>query len=143
MAAKRAASLGDVKHVLKRYTAGFADGHLGLSFTHQTRTLTWPGLMVQRQGSRYLVTYRAQPWSTALPALNAELIECDGRSADALMNEDILPSVFNSTALESVKAEASDLLFITDGICPEFKAESRTRSRVERRGRADGIAARR
>lgn len=116
--AQQAASLGDVKHVLKRYIAGFADGHLDLSFTHQSRSLTWPGLMVQRQDGRYLVTSRAASWSTALPALGTELVACDGRPADTLMTEDILPSVFNSTALESVKAAVSDLLFVIDELAP-------------------------
>lgn len=116
--AEQAASLGEVKHVLKRYIAGFADGHLDLSFSHQSRSLSWAGLMVKRQDGRYLVTYRAAPWDVALPALGAELVACDGRPADSLMNEDILPSVFNTTAVESVKAAASDLVFIIDELAP-------------------------
>jgi hypothetical protein len=124
--ADKAASLGDVKHVLKRYIAGFADGHLDLSFTHQSRSLTWPGLMVQRQNGRYVVTYRADGWRTALPALDAELVACDGRPAEALMREDVLPSVFNTTALESMKAAASDYLFIIDELAPHSQYRSCT-----------------
>ena len=113
-----AASLPDMKRILARYLAGFADGHLVVVFNQQATHARWPGIVMGRIGNRYLVTGLAKEWTSALPALNAELVSCDGRAPDTLMNEDILPSLFNLTTLNSVKARNMFYLFLDDDLVP-------------------------
>jgi hypothetical protein len=116
--ADKAASLGDVKHLLSRYAAGFGDVHLGVSFEHQKRTIGWPGIFVRRTGSRYVVAHRAAGWGSPLPALNATLVSCDGRRADQLMDEDVLPAVFNHTGMEWIRSAAAYHLLVSDEVAP-------------------------
>lgn len=109
--ARKAASLPDMKRILSRYMAGFADGHLALDFAQQSSYLNWPGIVVSRIGTRYMVSGLAQDWPAPLPAMGAELMACDGRAPDTIMNEDILPALFNLTTLDSVKYRHTVHLF--------------------------------
>ena len=101
--AGKAASIADLKRIEARYLAGFADGHLVVAFNQQANRVKWPGIIMTRIGKRYLVSGLSKNWPTPLPAKDAELVSCDGRSPDAIMNEDILPGLFNLTTLDSVK----------------------------------------
>lgn len=101
--AEKAASLPDLKRIVARYIAGFADGHLVVGFNQQANRVKWPGIVMSRVGKRYVVTGLSKNWPTPLPAKDAELVSCDGRTPDTIMNEDILPGLFNLTTLDSVK----------------------------------------
>lgn len=101
--AKGAASIGDAKRVLARYAAGFGDMHLQVSFNQSANSLNWPGLVMGRSGTRYSVTGRADDWPTGLPAIGATLVSCDGRAPDTLMNDDVLPALYNTPGLAAVK----------------------------------------
>jgi len=116
--AARAASLGEVQQLLARYIAGFADGHMAISFNHQNARFTWPGIMVTRQGPRYVVSYAAKEWPVALPAVGAQLLSCDGRAADTIANEDLAPALFNLTTSDSVKGRLARFLFTNDELAP-------------------------
>lgn len=101
--AKGAASVSDVKRVLARYAAGFGDMHLQVGFNQSANSLNWPGLVMGRSGARYSVTGRADDWPAALPAIGATLLSCDGRAPDTLMNDDVLPALYNTPGLAAVK----------------------------------------
>lgn len=116
--AQKAASLADAKRVLARYAAGFGDMHLQVSFSDSARAIQWPGLIVERIGTRYLVAGRAQGWPVSLPAAGAELVSCDGRTADTLMTEDILPAVYNAPTLGAVKNIFAQALFTDAELTP-------------------------
>lgn len=114
-----AASLPDMKRILSRYLAGFADGHLVVNFNQQATHVKWPGFIMGRIGTRYQVTRLADDWKGgALPAVGAELISCDGRAPDTMMNEDILPTLFNLTTLNSVKNRNMFHLLLDDDLVP-------------------------
>ena len=106
-----------------RYMAGFADGHLNVDFDYSHSQQRWPGLIVARIGGRYLVTGRAKTWPVPLPAKGVELVSCNGRAPDTLMNEDVLPSLFNLTGLDSVKSTYAHYLFRDDEILPHQYAK--------------------
>lgn len=116
--AAKAESLPDVKRVLARYLAGFADGHLVVGFDQQATDVRWPGIVMSRIGKRYLVSGLAKDWRTPLPAMNAELVSCDGRAPDTMMNEDILPGLFNLTSLDSIKSKHMFHFFLDDDLAP-------------------------
>ena len=102
--AKQAASLSDAKRVLARYAAGFGDAHLQIQFNQSADSIQWPGLIMGRSGTRYSVTSRADNWPGPLPSLGATLLSCDGRAPDTLMNEDVLPALYNTPNLTAVKS---------------------------------------
>ena len=116
--AGEAASLPDMKRLLSRYLAGFADGHLVVGFNQQATHVQWPGIVMGRIGKRYLVTGLAKDGRSPLPAMNAALLSCDGRAPDALMNEDILPTLFNLTTLDSIKSRNMVHFFLDDDLVP-------------------------
>jgi hypothetical protein len=113
-----AASLPDMKRLLSRYLAGFADGHLVVGFNQQATHVKWPGFIMGRIGTRYQVTGQGGDWKGPRPALGAELISCDGRAPDTMMNEDILPVLFNLTTLNSVKNRHMFHMFLDDDLVP-------------------------
>ena len=121
--AAKAASLGDLKRVLARYVAGFADGHLAIGYNQQAVHVKWPGIVMGRVGQRYMVTGVSKEWSAPLPAMDAELVSCDGRAPDAMMNEDILPGRFNLTTLDSVKTRHMFHFFLDDDLVPHQYAQ--------------------
>jgi hypothetical protein len=116
--ARAAQSLPDTKRMLARYLAGFADGHLVVGFNQQAAQVKWPGIVMGRIGNRYQVTGLARDWNGDLPAIGAELVACDGRAPDALMNDDILPVLFNLPTLASVKNRNMFHLFLDDDLVP-------------------------
>ncbi len=118
--AAKAASLPDLKRIMARYIAGFADGHLVVAFNQQATHVKWPGIVMSRIGKRYLVSGVSTNWPTPLPDKDAELLSCDGRAPDAMMNEDILPGLFNLTTLDSVKNRHMFHLFAQGGERKEF-----------------------
>jgi hypothetical protein len=116
--AATASSLADQKRVLARYVAGFADIHLQVDFNTQSREMRWPGIIIARTDGRYVVSGVAPQWSTPLPPMHAELISCDGRTPDSMMNEDILPGLYNLTQLASVKNMFMFYFFLDDDLAP-------------------------
>lgn len=114
----KAASLADAAALVTRYVAGFADGHLAVRIDYQRRRLNWAGVMVARQGTRFKVVHRAQGWTVPLPALGAALVSCDGRAADAMVDEDIAPALFNLPGSDSVKGNLAEFIFSADELAP-------------------------
>ena len=111
---RQAVSIGDAKRVLARYAAGFGDMHLQVVFNQSAQSINWPGLVIGRSGTRYTVTGRADSWPVPLPAMASELVSCDGRTPDTLMNEDVLPALYNTPQLAAIKRMFL-FHFFTDG----------------------------
>lgn len=104
-------SLHDAQVLLRRYFAGFADGHMWLSYRYEKDAVRWAGMLVQRQGRRYVVSHSEE---AAVPA-GAELLACDGRPVDSLIEEDLVPGAFNNRQLDWLKSDlASRVLAVVE-----------------------------
>lgn len=99
--AAKARSLIDMQILMHRYFAGFADGHLSLSYEVRPRSLRWAGLMVHRQGQRYRIVLSEDK---GVPQ-GAELTSCDGRNIDTIINDDLAPQVFDNRQLDWLKTD--------------------------------------
>ena len=114
--ADKASSLADLRNVLQRYFAGFADGHLSIDFSYRPRTVRWSGMILAREGERYRIVYRDTRIAADVDA-NAELIACDGRPIDAIIKEDLIPRALNNPQLEWLRgALANSVMVIDDGL---------------------------
>ncbi|WP_342120779.1 S41 family peptidase [Pseudoduganella sp. OTU4001] len=111
-------SLHDAQVLLRRYFAGFADGHLWLTYSYEKDAVRWAGMMVQRQGQRYVVGHSEE---SEVP-VGAELVSCDGRKVDTLIEEDLLPGAFNNRQLDWLKSDlANNVLAVVDqNVHPEY-----------------------
>jgi hypothetical protein len=95
--------LAAVLNLLRRYIAGFADGHMSLHLTHQAASVRWPGFIVRKQGEQVIVSSIATDWPAALPPVNAQLLHCDGRTAEQLLQQQVLPYTINLPELVAVQ----------------------------------------
>lgn len=81
--AEGATTRGHYWWALREFVAGFDDGHTALSATDKLPNLNavWPGFYTVYRNGRHEAAVRA---AADAPPLVAALLECDGRSADAL-----------------------------------------------------------
>jgi hypothetical protein len=91
--ARRARSFGGYASALRRYAAGFRDGHLSVRFELVPTSVRWPGFLVALRQGRLVVAIvdGADTESGGLPPLNSSLLECDGRSAWQLFEQEVWP----------------------------------------------------
>lgn len=85
--AKDARTYEDWYFALGQYAASFNDAHLSLSqFSANPNPwrLYWPGFLTIQQGEAHRVSYIRD---VSAPPLGAELVSCDGRSAEAFAAE--------------------------------------------------------
>ncbi|XLZ68255.1 S41 family peptidase [Massilia sp. SR12] len=97
-------SLHDAQVLLRRYFAGFADGHMWLTYQYEKSAVRWAGMLVQRQGQRYVLGHSEE---SAVP-VGAELLACDGRKVDALIEQDLIPGAFNNPQLDWLKSDLAN-----------------------------------
>lgn len=111
-------SLHDAQVLLRRYFAGFADGHMWLSYRYEKDAVRWAGMLVQRQGQRYVVGHSEE---SEVPA-GAELLACDGRKVDTLIEEDLVPGAFNNPQLDWLKSDLANhvLAVVEQNVHPEY-----------------------
>lgn len=112
--AARATSFEGWQHALKLYGAGFRDGHLGVRFNVEPVTHRWPGWTVALRDGKFVVTTAGAAPVKDAPAPGSELVSCEGRSAEAMLNEDVLPYDGNP-ALEASRMNVAPLLLIDRG----------------------------
>ncbi len=75
--------------LLQGYVMGFRDSHIQWGPADGSFNIgmpAWPGFVLDWRDGRYLVAYRA-PGFAAAPPLGAQLISCDGKSAEAIVSE--------------------------------------------------------
>ncbi len=114
--AAKANSLQDVFNTLTYYVAGFADGHFSLGLSYEPRNQEWVGLGLAKEGDRYVVVHREEDWPSDLPPKAAELVSCDGRSADQMMIEDLLKYRFGNFDLNAPKVRFASKLLTWDQV---------------------------
>lgn len=79
------------RYLIGYYFRGFRDGHIAAGPHDGYRpaplaTRAWPGIATAWRDGRYVVSGVA-PWVAQPPAAGAELVGCDGRTAEALARE--------------------------------------------------------
>ena len=76
------------------YVSGFLDGHMGYSdnarHDYPVYTDGWAVGMVRGE---YIVTATLDNWQSTLPPVGAKLMDCDGRSPETIVREDVAPYV--------------------------------------------------
>jgi hypothetical protein len=112
--ADAARSLDDAQAALRRFLAGFGDGHLGVDYDYGALAARWAGIIPARRGDRTVIAGVAEDWPSPLPAVGDELVGCDGRRPDDIVRADILPWVDRRPALDSVLAIHTQDLLVDD-----------------------------
>lgn len=107
--------LDGVLNLQRRYIAGFADGHVAISFNHQRSQVRWPGFIVQKQGKQTVVTKTAEEWPIDLPATDTVLKHCDGLSPQQLLEQRVLPFHIQLPELVAVQTSFTPLILRMDG----------------------------
>lgn len=110
--ADNARSLVDATSTLSAYIAGFADGHLGLGFTYVPKTLEWPGFVIARRGHAFVVHHKQISSDSDLPEIGWELQDCDGRTADQILDADVLPALDGRGFLQATKTKLTPQIFV-------------------------------
>ncbi len=112
--ARQATSFEGWQYALKLYAAGFRDGHLNVRFNVEPVTQRWPGWTVALRDGKYVVTTAGAAVLKDAPAPGSELVSCDGRPAEALLREDVLP-YDGDPAQEASRTNVAPLLLIDRG----------------------------
>lgn len=113
--APRVKTKDDEAAVLRYYTTGFQDGHLGV-VASQRPPLRWAGWVVQLRGGRYVVTRRETAWPSATPELGDEVLGCDGQTPGDWLAAYVAPYVDTRQALESTRMKLAPMLTVTDAM---------------------------
>jgi hypothetical protein len=82
--AEAARSYSDYARLLRFYTNGFRDGHIGVNFTLTSSSLSWPGFLVARSDADGKVRVVAHREESEIGA-GAELVGCDGLSLEEIV----------------------------------------------------------
>jgi hypothetical protein len=80
---------------VRYYVAGFRDGHFGYSDDVRSNDyhVMSSGWLLDKVGDDYVVVGHNPEWQGPLPPLDAKLLDCDGRTPQALIAEDVAPYV--------------------------------------------------
>lgn len=93
------------------FANGMKDEHIWSRSRYGPSTVRWPGMIVSKKGSRWIIT-DTDPAEDALK--NAELISCDGKSADQLGRERI--GAFRADwSIAAQQVKRAPLLLVDDG----------------------------
>lgn len=99
--------------VLGAYANGFRDSHVRARPTQERRSFQWPGFLVGLKNGRWIVMDRDET-VPGVPALGAELLDCDGRTPDAIAWERL--GVFSvDWSVEAQRVSAAPSLLIDAG----------------------------
>lgn len=106
-------SFGGYAAALRFYGAGFRDGHLNVGTTISLPKLWWPGFLVALRNDKYIVSATA-PDDASLPPMNAELVDCDGRTPRQILEEDVWPYL-QGPKLDNLWAPVASALLLDRG----------------------------
>jgi uncharacterized protein YcnI len=121
-------TFGGYAAAVRYYGAGFRDGHLNSSVTVTQSQVAWPGFIVVVRDGRYVVGAVGDPNDASVPPAGAELIDCDGRAPQAILDEDVWPYI-SGPKLESQDAAFASSLLIDRGN-PWMKRPASCRFRI-------------
>ena len=124
--AKKARTYGAYAATLRRYAAGFRDGHLQLSLEVQPANVRWPGFAVAQRQGKYVVASMEE--GSGLPPLGAELVGCDGVPAGQLFERSVWP-LSTGPDVEGRRQRAAPALLVDEGD-PEVKPPAACEVRV-------------
>jgi hypothetical protein len=113
-ASERALSVrtySDYVRVLRFYTNGFQDGHLGVAFEIVPKYVRWPGFVIGPNDNGVAQVVYAE--ANAGVKQSDRLVSCDGKSVNELMKERVDPYYWNS-AIPHQRASLFHLLFHID-----------------------------
>jgi len=127
--ARRADSFESYYFSLLRYTSGFNDNHLSIFFADDVKLENnfWPGFAVSLNNDQFIVSdlsnIKLDENLAKLPQPGDVLIACDGKSANQLFTNNILPFYGIEGLAASERANAPRLMF--DEGNPYIKRPSR------------------
>lgn len=125
--ARKARTYGAYAATLRRYAAGFRDGHLQIQLSLQPAKVRWPGFVVAWRHGRYEVAW-VEEGASGLPPVGAELVSCDGVPAAGLFERTVWPTVI-SPDVEARRRSNAVRLLVDEGD-PEVKPPERCAVRV-------------
>jgi hypothetical protein len=87
------ASYDSALAMVRYYVTGFRDGHLGYSdeIRGSNEPMLTPGWRVARRGAHIVVVGAMHDWPSALPPIGAVLLDCDGKTPEELIRENVAP----------------------------------------------------
>ncbi len=112
--AREAKTFGGFAYAIRYYGAGFRDGHLNSGVMLTPQELWWPRFLVRLRNDRYVVAAVADAKDASLPPVGAELVDCDGRSARTMVEEDLWPYAMGPK-IESAWAGVAENLLLDRG----------------------------
>lgn len=121
--AVHARTYSDYTRALRRYTNGFQDGHVTVSFGIAPTKIDWPGFVVGGDPDGRPEIVYAEPDAGVKRGDHIE--SCDGVSFDALMKERTDPYFWNS-AIPQARMSMATYLFLAN---PDERAQHLTRCR--------------
>ncbi|MFN0062828.1 MAG: S41 family peptidase [Myxococcaceae bacterium] len=113
-AAARARTFGDYAAAVRRYVAGFRDGHLFLKFRVTHVEPRWMGFIISFRGGRYELA-QVDAADSSLPPAGSELLDCDGVPPATLLVRDVFP-YFGNPALEASRVAVTPFLLVDVGL---------------------------
>ncbi|MCY1014666.1 S41 family peptidase [Pyxidicoccus sp. MSG2] len=125
--ARQARSFGGYDFAIRYYAAGFRDGHLRAGAYVAPLRASWPGFILSLRQGRYVVASvdDKDPAQDTLPAVGSELLDCDGRAAQKMLEQDVLPFAAGAD-IESLRMKITPSL-LQDVGNPEVKPPSQCR----------------
>ena len=94
---------------VRHYTTGFGDGHL--TYSDDIRgddPILLDGWLLGQEHGQYRVVATIKNWPVRLPPVGAELVDCDGRTPETILREDVAPFVGHRDAAETRKQRIGD-----------------------------------
>lgn len=114
---ERAASVSSYEGwlaTLRAFAVGFQDPHISLGTRLSITSVRWPGFVVGRRGAATVVASRDTSTAPDLPALNAELVSCDGVPIETYAEQRL--GVFRGTwDVASQRVRTTPWLLVDDG----------------------------
>ncbi|KQW87115.1 hypothetical protein ASC94_27230 [Massilia sp. Root418] len=88
----RVNSYDSMMSAVRYYVTGFRDGHLLYSDNaRRGYPMLVNGWRLHKQGGDYVVDAHLKDWPAPLPPIGAKLLQCDGRTPDAILASDVAP----------------------------------------------------
>jgi len=106
--AKKSNTMAGYYYALAYYTRGFHNGHINVGISGKLN-YKFAGLLLKYQNRKYLVRYRNLGYKP-LPPVGSELISCDNKPVQDIINNDIILFRF-VPKLESSYNQAANYLF--------------------------------
>jgi hypothetical protein len=116
-------SLDAVLNLDNEFIASFADYHVSINLRFASTYKVWVGSKIERKHDKYIVTKIADNWPLALPPVGAELVSCDGRTSQEIMNYDILRYRYANYDVEYPRVKYASKLLIDDAVGYRKRAE--------------------